>query len=456
MSARNETSAHPQEAPLLELLHEALQANPTTLNGAIRGEDYIPMITEELPQDSALYELDIAEQEKLLCFAARAAYTFNKHQAAQSPFWENTARVQLVEAVARESLRLRTAGWGGKVAVSLAFYHPSDAMIALRDEYLAEHGTVLVPSRIVKFMDASRSNPRKVLDLVIAAFKHTRQNERILHCSDTELFKNLSISAIKKGDVTIQPKKPALPEMPIEDSVIGMDYIYASASADRKSTQRSTGNVSLVAYMTRVVETARQASPAIQQLEPAEFKDFLQIVGWYADHSGYGAVNVPQYVLELATKYANNVAELQKLGMNRNDALRNATYHDATYYENVAKEARDSGLPSDNFIRVFVKRHPIDCREKLEDLKSAYHYLCRELPDIHPGNRVMMAMRGMKYDIAQEVEQFHQAIKDATVIFGSQVSPNAIETLCAVSPNHYMERLVTYAAAHPFKDTEEY
>lgn len=453
MSERNEIAAHPQEAPLLEILHEALQNKVTTLNGTARGEEYMPMITGQLPPDSAFHDLEDVEQEKVLGSIVRATYTLNKRQGEQSPFWGNAARVQVVDEAACESLKFKAEGWSGRMAVSLAFFQKCDEMVALRDEYLTEHGQILTAGRIIKFIEGSRANPREPLELVIAAFKYTRQSERILHASDTDLFNGLSLSALRKGDLTIKPKRSALPELPLDDVAKGMEYIYATTSASRGSAL-SNANSSVISYLNRTVEAARQTSSRIQQLKPGELSDFLQLIGWYADASGYEAINTPSYVCGLAERYADTVAALETLGMSRSDALRNATYHDVTYYENVAKEAFAYGLPKDNFMAVFVKRNPIDSIEKLQELKPVYDKICQELPDLQPGNRLMMAIRCMKHDITQEVANFHEAVRDATIIFGGKVSPKVIQTICAVAPNHYMERLVSYETAHPFSPNE--
>lgn len=455
MSERDDISAYSQEAPLLSLLHEALQSNATTLNGTMRGEAYVSMITEELSPDSALYDLEPTEQERVLGAVARAAYTLNKRQDAQSPFWENDARVQLVDEAARESLKFKAAGWTARMAVSLALAQPYDKMVALRDEFLREHGEILTVGRIVKFMDGNRPNPREPLELVVAAFKHTRQNERVLHCSDTDLFESLSMKALRQGNLTITPKKAALPELPLGDPTAGMEHIYATALPGRGNTLRKAGNASLVSYLQATVEAARQTSPQLQRLRAEEFGDFLQLVGWYADSSSYEAVNDSSYVRELAEKYAQDVVALEVLGMNRGDALRNATYHGATYYENVVTRASSYGMPKDNFVPVFVKRHPIDCLEKLEELRPLYDKLCQDLPDLQPGNRLLMAVRGLNHDIAQQVTNFQEALKEATVMFGGKVSAKVIQTICAIAPNNYMERLVSYEASHPGRSAED-
>lgn len=451
---RDEMLAH-QEAPFLELLHEALHNKTTTFNGTMRGEEYTPMITEELSSDSAFYQLETQEQEQVLGAVVRATYTLNKRQEAQSPFWENDARVRLTDEIARESLRFKAEGWAGKRAVHLALFQSFNDMVALRDEYLTEHGPLLTVGRILKFIDGSRANPRETLELIVAAFKHTRQNERILHASDTDLFDSVSIPALKKGDLTITPKKAALPELPLDDVVTGMEYIYATATSGRENSIRKAGNASLVSYLDRVVEDARQTSSQIEQLTRKEYADFLQLVGWYADSSGYEAINTPEYVQALTERYAHNVVALESFGMSRNDALRHATYHDATYYENVVKEALEYGLPKDNLVAVFIKRHPIDCGEKLQELKPVYDKLCQELPDLQPGNRLMMAIRCMKHDITQEVANYNEAVRNATLIFTGRASAKVIQTICVVAPNHYMERLAAYAAAHPLANPNE-
>lgn len=436
----SENLASPE--PLLPKIREAIHADKMVYSGPA-SPDIVDDITSSLDQQSPIHAFDESLQQKTITTSARVIRAFQKKVDA-SLFVSSTERAQLTNELAGDVTDIMAAGWCGNLALKLAIHHPPETVLDLRQSYLSE--PIWSERTLMRYIAHSARDPQTTLDLVIRAFTWTRQQERILAPSNRALHKALSLPTLREGDLAIKPGEQEFPSLPPDDPHKALDLIRNTAVPRTGHPMRSSGNPSLRAYLQRVIAASPEVTFAdvVNDISSDDCHDFLNLVAWYADVTGYEAVNTPSFIEELTTCYITDVATIQQLGINKADALQHARHHGSSYYENILDQVEALGMPVDAYITYCLRANPIDAQERLSKLSPVYAKTAILLPDLRPSKQLLFALRYRhSKDLRREAERFQQRITAATALFGTQLPIGTIQTVCLNEPRLYMQHLRT-------------
>ena len=431
---------------LLPHIRHALQAGEISTTGLCQEFHDREPLAAQLAEAPAFSGLEEGAQQIILDTTVRTTQFYGKKVAPL--FEETTAKAQLAEEVAGDALTLMEAGWKARAAIRLTFYHVPDDIIALRDHNL-EANPIWSKTRLMRYISDNITNPFEAVDLVVNAFAHTRIVERSLLWSDSDLHAALSFRALRRGDLAIRPTaKTFLEPLPPTSPSEGLQLLRETAH----DGVRGKGNHSLEDYIFKTAVASPEVKERLagHQLDALDCKKFLGLLAWYADSSGYDAVNSPHFISAITTQYLDDVAGLRAIGI-RSESSLYATYHPPSFYKEVFQKRDALALPADNFNSSVLCRDPIEPFGLLERLAPIYHAVNRDLPDVSPAQCLQLAANQIDNDSLDIVTTFKDRLRQARILFGNVLPANIIQTACIVAPTTFVERLHAQKAAQELR-----
>jgi len=438
-SSTPEVTHTPVEPRMLDIFWGALRSKAIGVTGRPRGTEYVPEVLDLLADSADFMALGESERTALAAATMRGAYTYNRNEPT-SPFRTPEARRALVAEASGEFALLTQAGWTSSAAQRLVLHGPAESFTALRDRYAVEHGALWTKGRLAKIIGGNPQNAEETIRLITDAFTYTREQGELV-ASNAVLHEAIEMPKLRAGNLLIEPKQSSeLPPLSIDEPEGALDLLFAT---NKTGSNTRKNPASLTAYLTQTIEVGREMSPVLQTLEPEDYTEFLKLLAWYADNSGYEAVNSRAWTQTVAEHFATNVAAILDMGATKKMAIELARHHHSAYYQAVVTKAEEYGITKDHLFANFIRRAPSDAMERLELIRPLYDTFAKALPDVASGTRLLLSMRALTAGSEKVLTDFEASVRNAQSLF-KNVSLSVIHTTCAAAPNTYEDRLRAY------------